>query len=688
VPKNSKNNQTSIKFKILRVILWFTPGFVLGLFLPWYLYLDSMVDDLFVEFHWSIPASIYARELNLYEGQSISKKALLFELQALGYKHKDRMNQIGEYAINGDDFAIYTKGFNFYDNKEPAKKVYISINNAEVQSISTPLVRLEPLLIGNFYSSGHQNRIPMALKDLPSTMVKGLQAVEDRSFKQHNGIDVFGILRAIVKNLFAGKVVQGGSTITQQLIKNRFNYSKKSWLRKANEGVSAILLENKFDKGQIIESYFNEVYWGQHGKIAIHGINHASRYSCSKIPKQLSISEQALLIGVIKGPSWYHPIKQKDRSKQRRNTVLKVWLNTGVITEQQYKLAVSTPLNVKINRSFASQQYKDFLDLVKKQLAKNFSNKQLKQQGINIFTTLNPFIQNQLSNVLENKTAELGTNLQSTAVVSHSQTGDILAIKGSKDKTTYFNRALVSKRQIGSLIKPFVYLASLEMIAGFSMQQQISDTQLKIKMDSGYWQPSNFDKTSMGSISADVALYKSRNQAAVGLGMKLGVNKFVRFLKQIGLNINHSNHPSIFLGSTELTPLEVTNLYLLLSSNQQTNQLFAINYVTDKDNQLIGKLKHDFHSSISKNSLSQINSSLKRVTTIGTAAKLTNKYSFQQPLFGKTGTTNEGRNSWFVGYNNDLLATFWVGKDNNMATELTGSSGALELWAQWYLSLN
>lgn len=647
-----------------------------------------MIDDLFIEFNWSVPASIYAQELNLYEDKSLSKKELLFHLKSLGYKHKDRISRFGDYAINGNDFAIYSKGFNFYDKQEKPKKIYLSIKDDRIDTISSKLARLEPLLIGQFYSSGYQNRIPLNINQIPNTLITGLQAVEDRGFKHHQGVDLFAILRALVKNLFAGKVVQGGSTITQQLIKNRFNYSNKSWLRKANEAVAAIMLEQKFDKGQIIESYFNEIYWGQHGKIAIHGIKQASLYYFSKIPKQLTLSEQALLIGMIKGPSWYHPIKQKARSKSRRDIVLKIWRDTGVITEKQYKGSLSQAVNVQINSSFASQQYSDFLDIVKRQLPDYFSTKQLKQQGIKIYSTLNPFIQNQLSHTLQDKTKSFGHQIQSSAVVSQAQTGHLLAIKGSKDQTTFYNRAFLSKRQIGSLIKPFVYLASLELDTEFNMQSKVSDSSVKIKTKSGeYWQPSNFDNKSLGKMTADQALYQSRNQAAVNVGMKLGVNKFVLFLQKLGLNINHSHHPSIFLGSTELTPLEVTNLYLILSSELQNNQLFAIKYITDKDDHLIGRLKSRSRNHLSESSLEQINLSLNNVTRMGTASKLSSKYLIKEKIYGKTGTTNEGRNSWFVGYNDEILASFWLGYDNNKATSITGSSGALELWAQWYLSL-
>ena len=684
VKRKINQKSRSRKSVFIRFLFWFIPGLGIGLFVPWYFYLQFLVNSLFVEYHWSIPSSIYARELSFYNGKGISQAEINHELKQLGYRKVVSPNKIGEYAFYNNHYEIFTKGFRFLDKTEKPTRIGFDVINSNIGSMNKPIARLEPLLIGHFYSSQFENRQPMALNQIPNTMVKGLQAIEDRSFKHHGGVDLFGILRAMVKNLFAGKVVQGGSTITQQLVKNRLHYRAKSWIRKANEAVAALILERKLDKGQILESYFNEIYWGQKGSIAIHGIKQAAQFYFSKQPKHLSIAEQALLIGIVKGPSWYHPLKQKKRAIKRRNIVLNTWYKTSVISKRQWQLAKNAPLEVQLNTEFANRQYQDFIDLVRQQLSQSFTNNNLNQEGLRIFTTLNPFIQSQLVNTLSKQTDKLDKNVQSSAVVSHVKTGEIMAIKGAKDKISYFNRALLSKRQIGSLIKPFVYLAALEKLEDFNMGSMVDDSPLKIKTKRGeYWQPRNYDNQSMGLISANTALVKSRNQATVELGLQIGVSQFVDFLENLGLNVNRSNHPSVFLGATELTSLEVTNLFLILTSNAQQKQLVAIKYVTDNNNQLLGKLKRSNNLSLNSRSLKAINASLHQVTTQGTAAKLSYQYGFKN-LYGKTGTTNQGKNSWYVGYDDHYLATFWVGKDNNTATHLTGSSGALVLWADWY----
>jgi len=684
VPRNKKkSNKTKSKF-ILRTFIWFSSGFTIGLIVPWYFYLQSIINNLFVDYNWSVPTSIYARALNLYDSKQINTKEIDYELNVLGYKKTINPQYIGEYSKQDNNYEIHSKGFTFLDGKEKPKRIKFSINNNLVVNINHDLVRLEPLLIGQFYNKSLENRQPISLNNIPNIMVKGLQAVEDRNFNQHHGIDIFGILRAAVKNLFAGKVVQGGSTITQQLVKNRLQYRTKNWIRKANEALSALILERKLNKGQILESYFNEIYWGQKGSIAIHGISQAAQYYFSKKPAQLNIAEQALLIGIVKGPSWYHPVKQKSRALKRRNTVLNAWYETSIISKSQWQKAKSSPLDVRINDLFANQQFKDFIGLVNQQLSQKFSSSQLNQQGMKVFTTLNPFVQNHLLNTLQWHTNGLGEKLQSSAVVSDSQTGEILAIKGSKEKYSYYNRAILSKRQIGSLIKPFVYLAALEELPSFSLNNVIQDKPIKIKTKNDeYWQPKNWDNKSLGRITARKALVQSRNQATVNLGLEIGVSKFVSFLKSLGLNINRTNHPSVFLGATELTPLEVTNLFLILSSSAKQQHLLGIRFIVDKDYKLLGKIKRENNLSVSNQSLKQIKSAMHDVTTTGTASKLSNQFGFKH-LFGKTGTTNDGKNSWFVGFDKKYLAAFWVGKDDNTPTHLSGGSGALLLWANWY----
>lgn len=680
--KNSKLH--AIKKSIIRFLLWFCPGILAGIFIPWYFYLQSIINNLFVEYNWSVPSSVYARPLSFYEGKNITNDEINYELSALGYKSKDRANKIGEYSFHDGQYVIYTKGFGFIDEHETPKRIVFTLTNDYIRNLNRKLARLEPLLIGQFYSQSFENRQPIAIDQLPNTLVKGLQAVEDRNFKHHIGVDFFGIIRALYRNIFAGKILQGGSTITQQLIKNRLQYRAKSWIRKANEALAALMLERKLNKGQILENYFNEIYWGQQGSVAIHGISQAAAYYFSKEPKQLTIAEQALLVGMVKGPSWYHPVKQSERSLARRNIVLDTWYETTVIDKNQWQKARQSGIDLRVNDAFTQHHYKDFMGLVKQQLGQSFSVTQLNQAGLKIFTTINPYLQYQLLNTLQWHTNKLGPNLQSAAVVSDAQTGDILAIKGSKEKYSYYNRALLSKRQIGSLIKPFVFLAALEEISGFELSDPVDDKPVAIKTDGGnIWQPKNWDQQSLGKISAQQALVHSRNQATVHLGLKMGIQSFVNFLSSLGLTINRTNHPSVLLGATELTPLEVTNLFVILSSQSKVHQLISIKKIVDKDNQLLGTIKRGKGLDLASDHVFDINQALHKVTTDGTAKKLTHTFGFND-VYGKTGTTNDGKNSWYAGFDDKYLATFWVGKDDNTPTSLSGSSGAMLLWANWY----
>lgn len=683
----TKNNSKSkyLRNSIIRFLFWFLFGAAIGIVIPWYFYLKYLIGGTFINYSWKIPSSVYARAYEFHNDKMINTRELDYELEILGYSRKQKAQYIGDYSSSNGKYEIHSKGFVFPDSKEKPKRIIFSVVNNRITGLNHHSARLEPLMIGQFYNPDFENRQPIPLEHIPNTMVMGLQAVEDRNFIKHHGVDFKGILRALYRNFISGKNSQGGSTITQQLIKSRWNYSQKNWMRKANEAFAAIILESELTKGEILENYFNEIYWGQNGKIAIHGINQAASYYFSKEPKQLTISEQALLTGIIKGPSWYNPIQHKNRAIQRRNTVLNSWYETSVITQSQWQRAKNDKLILKINNSFNKRSYQDAVSLIKQQIKGVIPSDTLKQQGIKIYTTINPFIQNQLLNTMQWHTNLLGKNLQSAAVVCDAQNGDILAIKGSKEKYSYYNRAINSKRQIGSLIKPFVYLAALELLDDFTLSEKIDDSTISVKTSSGeIWNPDNWDHLSLGKITAQDALIKSRNQATVRLGMKIGVNHFIRFLKKIGLNIHHSKHPSVFLGASELTVLEVTNLYLLFSSSTEQNHTVSIKHIVDYQNKPLVKFNDNaIPDSINSNIIAPVRKTLNQITQTGTAARLKNKYGFHS-IYGKTGTTNEGRNSWYAGFDNQYLAVFWVGKDNNGSTSLTGASGAMELWANWY----
>lgn len=673
-----KKPQKHFKTLILKAVLFVT-GMLAGLMVPWYYYINYITDTI-VQDQWDIPSVVYARALELYQGQHLSPEALSFELDLLGYQATSSKPQTGQYKYQNGAFWIQTKGFSFPDMTTQPQLIQLQLSGQQVASISPELARLEPPIIGRFFTTNFENRLPIKLNAIPTTMVIGLQAVEDRDFKNHHGVSWLGILRAAVKNLMAGEVVQGGSTITQQLVKNKLHYSQNSLLRKLHEALAATLLESKLSKAEILESYFNEVYWGQDGKVAVHGVVEAAQYYFAKPVERLTIAEQALLVGIIKGPSWYNPYRQTKRALLRRDVVLNSWLETGVIDQAQHNSAKSSALRLSKSRQLKTD-FDDYMDVVKSQIKQQFTLPDLQSSGLRIFTAMDPYVQYKTTQTARKTNDWLASEVESALLVSGAKNGELLAVSGSKSASSHYNRALLAKRQIGSLIKPLVYLAGLEILPGFSMQSRLVDGPISLKTDDNKtWQPNNWDRKSMGSISAEDALVYSRNQATVDLGLKIELTRFIKFLQQLGLQVQRNIHPALFLGAIELTPFEVQHLFGILSSRGANQHVNAIRYVTDKNNQILSRSRHTTSHTLSTTNIDTINRALNQITLRGTAKKLTQDFVLPGPLFGKTGTTNEGKDSWYVGYNHDYLVTVWVGRDDNQATAYSGSSGALILW--------
>ncbi len=685
--RQSKSKASQKKYgKWLYRGLLYLFGLSIGLIIPWFLYINHVTNTIVSE-QWDIPSVVYARPLELYAGKQLTPEALVFELDLLGYQEVSSTPKLGQYQIYQNSFDIYSKGFVFTDQTSSPKRIKITLSDGKVSQMTPAIYRLEPKVIGHFFSSSLESRQPVKISAIPETMVKGLQAVEDRDFNHHHGVSWTGIMRAAYKNLMAGEVVQGGSTITQQLVKNKLHYNHNSFLRKLHEALAATLLEDKLSKKDIIEMYFNEIYWGQDGKVSIHGVAEAASYYFAKDVNRLSLPEQALLVGIIKGPSWYNPFRQKQRALERRNLVLNVWRDTGIISSNQWQQAVQQPLGLTNHRTIKAE-FADYMDVVKMQLKSQLKQADLKQKGLKIFTFLDPYIQYKTTQTSQKTSQWLSSEVESAIVVSGAQNAELKAISGSKNARSHYNRALLAKRQIGSLIKPFVYLAGLETLSGFDLQDQLQDEPVQITTDDGsLWEPDNWDKQSWGTIEAKEALVHSRNQATVDLGLKVGLKKLINFLNQLGLNVNRSRHPSLFLGAIDLTPFEVQHLFTLFSSRGQHTQVLAINFITHADNRLLSRSKHQQKPAIGIANIDLINQALYAITTRGTAQSISNKFNLPGPLFGKTGTTNAGRDSWFTGFNQDLLATVWVGKDDNSPTPYSGSSGALVLWAHLFMNL-
>lgn len=673
-----------LKFWLLRSLLFFT-GMGFGLIAPWYAYINHVTTTI-AEDTFEVPSVIYARALELYPGRRLSAAALNYELDLLGYQPVQAPPKIGQYRQQGARYEIHTKGFLFPDGTEQPTRIQLTLNNQHIATAEPALARLEPKIIGHFFNQDFENRRPIALDEIPDTLVMGLQAVEDREFKHHHGVSWSGIARAALKNLMAGGIVQGGSTLTQQLVKNKLHYHEQTFLRKLHELLAATLLENKLSKHDILAMYFNEIYWGQNGRVAIHGVVEAAQFYFAKHVHQLSIAEQATLIGLIKGPSWYNPYKHPERAIKRRNVVLNSWLETGIIDASTHKMAKKSRLQLSQSRQLKGD-YDNYIDVVKRQIRDRFSNTELKQKGLRIFTHLDPYIQYRSSQTAQKTNQWLSEQVETAIVVSSSQSGGLLAVTGSKNPRSQYNRALLAKRQIGSLIKPFIYLAALETLPGFDLNTRLHDGPIRIDTPQGPWQPQNWDNKGLGEITALEALVQSRNQATVDLGVNIGLDRLLGFLNKLGLTIKHNAHPALFLGAIELSPIEVQHLFSLFASRGNTSHVNAIINVTNSDNKTLSRAVQPRKHNLSVAHIDTLNTALNAITTRGTARRLTTTFDLPKPLFGKTGTTNNGRDSWFSGFNQDYLMTVWVGRDDNKPTPYTGSNGALILWANLFKNL-
>ncbi len=686
--------ESSLRRSALRWLRWFLPGLAIGLGLPWLIYLNRLVEAEFIQHHWVQPSQVYAAPLIAFENAPLSPRRLAFHLQQLGYRPVSASPRAGEYTRTDQgtrsQWQIHTRGFDFPAGSVPAQRVRLTLQKSNAaggqwrvsQLRGSELLQLEPVRLGGFYSARLEQRQPVALTELPTTLLQGLQAVEDRDFKNHHGINLGGIARAAWRNLLAGHVVQGGSTITQQLVKNRLRASQRSWLRKINEAMLALLLENRLDKGRILQDYLNEVYWGQAGKVAIHGIAQAADYYFATAPERLDLAQQALLIGLIKGPSWYNPRKHPERARQRRNLVLRLMADTGIISEAQRAQAAARPLAVTPRGRLHSGAYADFMQLVRQRLQQRFRPQQLQQAGLRIFTTLDPWAQQQLSDSLAAKVPQIQPSLQAAAVLTRRLSGEILALDGGIERFSGFNRALLARRQIGSLIKPFIYLAGLELLPDFSLDSLLPDQPVAIRTRRGEtWQPRNFSQQSHGDVSAADALKHSWNLATVHLGQRIGLKRLAQFLNRLGLHTPARLHPSLLLGAVELSPLETSQLYQLLASGGAQNETIALRAVTDASGRVLLRPKTATPPPLNAAHVRQIQRVLNEITESGTAASLRQWPQLLRPLFGKTGTTNGGRDNWFAGFDRRYLLTVWVGRDDNRPTGLTGARAALPVWA-------
>jgi len=685
--------------RIWRLLL-LTVGIVLGVLLPWVIYLNHQVTSEFEGRKWDLPSRVYARPLEIYGGLPLALSDLEVELKAAGYRRENSASQPGSYHVSGNSIEIYRRSFSFPDGPEDTLRFNVVLSGGVVQSATGPsgqnfdLVRMEPAEIASIYPLQKEDRILVRIEDVPPLLITGLQAVEDRNFKHHPGIDLKGIARAAFVNLKAGKAVQGGSTLTQQLVKNYFLSDERTLVRKINEAIMAVLLEIHYDKAQILQAYLNEVFLGQQGANAIHGFGQASLYYFDQPLEQLEPQDIALLVGLVRGASCYSPRRHPQRGVECLNQVLSAFHETGLLSQGAFEKARAAPLGVTTQPRSRGTRYHAFIDLVRQQLGLVYREEDLKTEGLRIFTTLSPSDQEKAQAAVVQgldtlQKRGMSTQLQAAMVLADAGSGEIRALVGDRDPARAgFNRALNARRQIGSVIKPLVYLLALEHEQDYSLTTRIEDEPVALQQaDGSVWSPENYDGISHGEVTLLEALTQSYNQATVRLGMTIGVNHLLNKLRQLGVDAEVAAVPSVFLGAVELTPLEVTQIYQSLAAGGYSVPLRSLVAVQTVEGDELVRYPLRMMPLTRREVVGVLNYALTQVVEQGTARALPGLIGKGTVIAGKTGTTNDRRDSWFVGYTRNRVAVSWVGRDDNQPAGVTGSNAAMQLWAGLFRNL-
>jgi penicillin-binding protein 1B len=565
-------------------------------------------------------------------------------------------------------------------------------------------VRLEPLLIGSIFPTHGEDRIVVTPEQVPPLLPAALKAVEDRKFDTHHGVDPAAIARAVWANLRAGGIAQGGSTLTQQLVRSYFLTTDQTFTRKFREAVMSIALEAHFTKADLMNAYINEIYLGQDGQRAIHGFGLASQFYFGKPLAELDLSEVALLVAVVRGPSYYDPRRRPERVHARRDLVLRILAEQKVISDADAKAAAKRPLGVLTRNS--GGYYPAYLDFVRRTLRRDYREEELTQAGLRIYTSLDPRAQEDAERTLEHELGRLDqihaaavrkraanndntAPLEGAVVVTTPQSGDVIAIVGGR-RVGYngFDRALDAVRPMGSLVKPFVYLTALET-KRYNAATIIQDEPIDVRLRNGtHWKPENFTKQIYGPVPIVRALAESLNLATVGLGLDVGLPNVTKTLVNFGLTRKPVEVPAMLLGSVEVTPLEAAQLYGGLANGGFRAPLRAVRAVISADGKPLRAFQVEVDEVADADSVFQLNRMLEVVMEHGTGRPARSVLPANLVVAGKSGTSSDQRDSWFAGFSGSHLAVVWVGYDDNSPTEFTGSSGALTVWARLMASLN
>ncbi len=669
-------------------------------FLAMYTYkLNAEIVSKFEIRRWDVPATVYSRPLILSADSVVSASDVEYWLRKLNYEPKDN-GKTGSYSKNGNSYTIHTRGFDYGDGDiDPKQTVRLSFSGNRLTTLqstvpnSDGMIRLEPINIGGIYPENNEDRIILTKEEVPKQLTDALIATEDRNFYEHHGVSVRGTARALLSNLRGGST-QGGSTITQQLIKNFYLSSERTFKRKINEAIMALLLERHYSKQDILLTYLNEINLGQNGNRSVNGFGLASQFYFNKPLSELRLDQYALLVGIAKGPSYYNPRKYPERAKDRRNTVLHNMLVMGQIDQKTYESAIEKPLDVVEKPTIAKSQFPDFFDAVQRELKRYYKDKDLRTAGLRIISTLDPIAQEAADNAMKSQLAQLRkiskatATLQGALVSADPTTGELVAMVGSGDEFTGFNRAVDAKRQVGSLLKPVIYLTAIQS-GKYNLASSVKDEAVSYPSGGKSWTPKNYSGASYGNVPLMTALANSYNQSAVNVGMEFGLTTFNKQLHQLGIRDDLPDYPSVLLGAVDLSPMDMLGMYQVFASSGYHTPIHSIKQVINEKGQVLQHIDDYIQTTqrIPAEAMFVTNYALSQVIKEGTAKEALTLGSHLN-LAGKTGTTNDARDAWFAGFSGNYVSVVWVGRDDNKPIGLTGGKGALPIWVNYMKRLS
>lgn len=647
---------------------------------------------------WHLPAEVYSRLESVKIADNLAFDEVIQILLDNEYRQTTMVAAPGDFKLEDDSIVILRRAFPFPDKAEPQRVLRLRFNNNKLSRIEDLVTvktvdefRLAPKLIA-MLQSDNEDRLAIPLQNYPRLLIDTLILTEDRRFYEHNGINPVGIFRALIANIRAGQTVQGGSTLTQQLVKNLFLSRERTITRKANEALMSLVLDWRYDKNRILETYLNEIYLGQNGDTQIHGFELASQFYFGRSIREISLDQIALLVGMVKGPSLYNPWRNPQNALERRNVVLKLMLEHKMIGDELYQLLSQRPLGVQ-QKGQISRKYPSFIQTLQADLRRELGEHKISSLlGARIFTTMDLKQQAQAENAVVNTVSQLQLKtknpyLEGAMIVADYRVGEIRAVVGGL-QTQYagFNRALMAKRQIGSLVKPSIYLTALSNPEQFRLNTPINNQPITINVKgSPPWQPRNYDKKYSGSVMLMDALARSLNIPTVNIGMKVGLSKVIDTQKAMGWdNVEIPKVPAMLLGAYTISPYDVTKLYQTIANQGGRIELTTVDTIADRQGNIIYQHDKTAKQVVPQEAAFQTLFAMQQTVERGTARSLQNDYADLR-LAGKTGTTNDARDTWFVGIDGKNISTVWLGRDDNGETKLTGASGALQIYKD-YLS--